>query len=142
MVEIHDDRVVSAALLSLRFSGRSEPAPGRELHPLKSRAFSRRTFSPTRNLVLNFGVADKKVWMYADKVNIALVKIRLRNQTSHEANDETILFRDKAGRQKMNEKQLGKHLCHPSSTPPLVNASDDHLRTEPWPVAIEDFYRN
>jgi len=65
--------------------------------------------------------------MYANKVNVSLVRIGLRNQSNHEADDETILFRDKAGWVKMNEKQLGKHLCHPSSTPPLVNGSDDHF---------------
>jgi len=43
----------------------------------------------------------------ADKVNITLVRIGLLNQGNHEADDETILFRDKAGRAKMNEKQLG-----------------------------------
>ena len=68
-----------------------------------------------------------KVRMDANKVNVPLVRIGLRNQANHEADDETILFCHKAGWAKMDEKQLGKHLCHPPSTPPVVNGSDDHL---------------
>lgn len=65
--------------------------------------------------------------MDADKVNVPLVRIGLRNQANHEADDETILFCDKAGWAKMDKKQLGKHLCHSSATPPIVKRSDDHL---------------
>jgi hypothetical protein len=36
-----------AACVCLYFAWVSEPVPGRELHPPKARAFSRRTFSPT-----------------------------------------------------------------------------------------------
>jgi hypothetical protein len=39
------DSFVSSAAVSIA-TGWSEPVPGRELHPLKSSAFSRRTFSP------------------------------------------------------------------------------------------------
>jgi hypothetical protein len=38
------DSFVASAAVSIA-TGWSEPAPGRELHPLKSSAFSRRTFS-------------------------------------------------------------------------------------------------
>jgi len=40
------DSFVASAAASIA-TGWSEPVPGRELHPLKSSAFSRRTFSPT-----------------------------------------------------------------------------------------------
>jgi hypothetical protein len=40
------DSFVASAAVSIA-TGWSEPVPGRELHPLKSSAFSRRTFSPT-----------------------------------------------------------------------------------------------
>jgi hypothetical protein len=40
------DSFVASAAASIA-AGWSEPVPGRELHPLKSSAFSRRTFSPT-----------------------------------------------------------------------------------------------
>jgi hypothetical protein len=40
------DSFVASAAASIA-TGRSEPVPGRELHPLKSSAFSRRTFSST-----------------------------------------------------------------------------------------------
>jgi hypothetical protein len=39
------DSFVASAAVSIA-TGWSEPVPGRELHPLKSSAFSRRTFSP------------------------------------------------------------------------------------------------
>jgi hypothetical protein len=44
-IESSDSFVASAAVSIV--TGWSEPAPGRELHPPKSSAFSRRTFSPT-----------------------------------------------------------------------------------------------
>src|SRR5712664_2019687 len=40
------DSFVASAAASIA-TGWSEPVPGRELHPLKSSAFSRRTLSPT-----------------------------------------------------------------------------------------------
>jgi hypothetical protein len=40
------DSFVASAAVSIA-TGWNEPVPGRELHPLKSSAFSRRTFSPT-----------------------------------------------------------------------------------------------
>jgi hypothetical protein len=40
------DSFVASTVVSIA-TGWSEPVPGRELHPLKSSAFSRRTFSPT-----------------------------------------------------------------------------------------------
>src|SRR5215469_13516968 len=40
------DSFVAFAAVSIA-TGRSEPVPGREFHPLKSSAFSRRSFSPT-----------------------------------------------------------------------------------------------
>src|SRR5215470_13291835 len=46
------DRFVASAVVSVA-TGRSEPVPGRELHPLKSSAFSRRTCNrdlPTNDL--------------------------------------------------------------------------------------------
>jgi len=43
------DSFVASAAVSIA-TGWSEPVPGRELHPLKSSAFSRRTFSPTTML--------------------------------------------------------------------------------------------
>ncbi len=39
------DSFVASAAVSIA-TGWSEPVPGRDLHPLKSSAFSRRTFSP------------------------------------------------------------------------------------------------
>jgi hypothetical protein len=44
-IESSDSFVASAAVSIV--TGWNEPVPGRELHPLKSSAFSRRTFSPT-----------------------------------------------------------------------------------------------
>ena len=46
-IESSDSFVASAAVSIV--TGWSEPVPGRELHPLKSSAFSRRTFSQTKN---------------------------------------------------------------------------------------------
>ena len=43
------DRFVASAAASIA-TGWSEPAPGRELHPLKSSAFSRRTVTPTETI--------------------------------------------------------------------------------------------
>ena len=43
------DSFVASAAVSIA-TGWSEPVPGRELHPLKSSAFSRRTFSPTTTI--------------------------------------------------------------------------------------------
>jgi hypothetical protein len=43
------DSFVASAAASIA-TGWSEPVPGRELHPLKSSAFSRRTLSPTTGL--------------------------------------------------------------------------------------------
>ena len=40
------DRFVASAAVSIA-TGWNEPVPGRELHPLKSSAFPRRTFSTT-----------------------------------------------------------------------------------------------
>ena len=47
---------VASAAVSIA-TGWSEPVPGRELHPLKSSAFSRRTFSSTIRLQLRLGKA-------------------------------------------------------------------------------------
>jgi len=44
-IESSDSFVASAAVSIV--TGWNEPVPGRELHPLKSSAFSRRTLSPT-----------------------------------------------------------------------------------------------
>jgi hypothetical protein len=45
------DSIVASAAVSIA-TGWSEPVPGRELHPLKSSAFARRTFSPIDGLTI------------------------------------------------------------------------------------------
>src|SRR5262249_35223759 len=49
------DRFVASTVVSIA-TGWSEPVPGRDLHPLKSSAFSRRTFSPTTPTAYNLCV--------------------------------------------------------------------------------------
>jgi hypothetical protein len=44
------DSFVASAAVSIA-TGWSEPVPGRDLHPLKSSAFSRRTVSPIRDFL-------------------------------------------------------------------------------------------
>src|ERR1017187_1640464 len=54
------DSFVASTAVSIA-TGWSEPFPGRELHPLKSSAFSRRTFSPTSGVLL---VPTQVRWTY------------------------------------------------------------------------------
>src|SRR5215470_10468884 len=53
------DRFVASAVVSVA-TGRSEPVPGRELHPLKSSAFSRRTCNREFGELLPQGSASGK----------------------------------------------------------------------------------
>ena len=50
------DSFVASAAVSIA-TGWSEPAPGRELHPLKSSAFSRRTITSTTRQAILLGTA-------------------------------------------------------------------------------------
>ena len=81
-IEGSDSFVASAAASSA--TGWSEPVPGRELHPLKSSAFSRRTFSPTTEAS---GTPRLKPWP----------RPSLEINVSHRDNP-TILFRNLNGR--------------------------------------------
>ena len=54
------DSFVASAAASIA-TGWSEPVPGRELHPLKSSAFSRRTVTPIGNGAHSFGVCPSPI---------------------------------------------------------------------------------
>jgi hypothetical protein len=68
------DSFVASAAASIA-TGWSEPVPGRDMHPLKSSAFSRRTFSPTDNSFVALAIQSGSKLTWVGTVHFTLKRV-------------------------------------------------------------------
>jgi hypothetical protein len=59
-------------------------------------------------------------WVYTNEVDICFINLSLREETYQKANDLGVIFSDKTCFAKVNEEKFGKHIAHPSPTPPII----------------------
>lgn len=65
--------------------------------------------------------------MGSDEVNVCLLRIGLRNETSNESDHLASMLNRKTRRTKMSEEDPRQQVRHISAVPPLTNHTDDRV---------------